>query len=771
MVRHYQKKGGKTQYTAEERSRALNLFLHHKSVAIASRLSGVPASTLYDWICLPDRPIGTGKKCALKKWEEDDLIDIIVYFAENGFPMRREQIKNMVQSYIVHSKQNTPKHPFGVNGKPGPDWMLQFERRHNDRIKNVKREGLAYARSKDLTKENVDKFFALYKSLDDKYHFSPSNIYNADETGFMPSSTKARVLVGTELKNAYSLQPNQGKNMFTVLFCCNAAGTYLPPFTVYKGKSLWRRWVVHGPEGAQYGVSPKGWMMDYNYQKWFSTVFCPLTKEEAGDKHRLLLMDGYNSHINYEVAKAAYDNNVHLLCLPPNTTHALQPLDVSVFRSVKALWSECCLQHYDKFPRTPIGKDKFQPMLKVIHEHCQEHPEHVVNGFRKCGFRPLNPEAVYDKILGAKERSTKRGCGKKGCTAEQDPQPRAETLSKADAQHKADLIEAIRIWVDAHLPKKLPKVLPRAKVQMQCGEILTCKESLERLKLQQKARNDKKAKTGAGVAGPSRPTVGAMDDFVVRGSRSSARQKKPKRPQDADPDDPESGHEDPPSSQGTNPEDPTVVPDGMDTTAPVDMPGSPHASAGPSVPASSPTGPSVPSSSPPGPSVPPSSPPSTPPRTKRALRKRKAVVVEESSESDSDTDWEGSDQEPEPVVEATPPRYSFSTTEELKSKLHERSSYIIFNHKGQMWPAVINKMYDSRAKVKKLKLVASETNPYTGRWEFPPKSDKWSGTAYADYTEIKHICTPPRIVGTNSRPQYIIPKVDQYWNFNMPSRL
>ena len=218
MVRHYNKKGLKKVYTNEERTRALSLFMYHKSVKKASMLSGVPCSTLYDWICLPDRPMGTGKKCALKQWEEDDLVDIIVFFAENGFPMRREQVKDMVQSYIKFSKQNQPKHPFGVEGRPGKDWMLQFEKRHSDKIKNVKREGLAYARSRDLTKENVDKFFKLFKWLNKKYNFTPSNIYNADETGFMPSSTKAKVLVGTELKNAYSLQPNQGKNMFTVLF-------------------------------------------------------------------------------------------------------------------------------------------------------------------------------------------------------------------------------------------------------------------------------------------------------------------------------------------------------------------------------------------------------------------------------------------------------------------------------------------------------------------------------------------------------------------------
>ena len=396
--------------------------------------------------------------------------------------------------------------------------------------------------------------------------------------------------------------------------------------------------MVGGPAGGKFGYSPKGWMMDYNYERWFTRMFCPLTKEEAGNKHRLLICDGHNSHINYEVAKAAYDNKVNFLCLPPNSTHALQPLDVSVFRSVKAMWSECCLRHYDKYPRVPIGKDRFQPMLKVIHEHCVDNPEHVVNGFKKCGFRPINATACHDKILGATER-------KKNKKTEQDPPPRAETLSQADAQHKADLIEAVRVWVDAHLPKDAPPRVRRAKVQMESGEILTSEESLARLKQQaedKKAKQSKagakKGKAGAGVAGPSGPTVGAMDNFVKRGSRSSVRQRKPQHPQEEDPDDLESGHEDPPSSQGTNPEDSTVVPDGMDTTAPVDMPGSPHAVAGPS--------------------VPPCSPPRTPPMAQRTLRshgqKRKAAVVESSTEdSDSDTDNDGSATEPEP--EATPP--------------------------------------------------------------------------------------------------------------------
>ena len=293
MVRHYENKGLRKVYTEEDRKTFFSLLAIHKCVMIVSRLIGIPSSTLYDWVGLPDRPLGTGKRCALRKWEEDDLVNIIVYTAENGIPMRRDQVKEMVQSYIIYTKQNTEKHPFGVKGRPGKDWMKNFEIRHSVKIKNVKREGLSYARTTHLTKGNVAKFFAKYQYLHDKYHFTPSNIYNADETGFQPNSTTARVLVGKELKNAYTLQANEGKNLFTVLFCTNSVGTYLPPFTVYKGKHLWESWVVGGPAGAKYGVSPKGWMMDYNYQRWFTDVFCPLTKDEAVNKHRLLIMDGH----------------------------------------------------------------------------------------------------------------------------------------------------------------------------------------------------------------------------------------------------------------------------------------------------------------------------------------------------------------------------------------------------------------------------------------------------------------------------------------------
>ena len=53
----------------------------------------------------------------------------------------------------------------------------------------------------------------------------------------------------------------------------------------------------------------------------------------------LLFTDGHKSHINLDVIDL-YRQNHTILCLPPHTTTALQPLDVSVFKSLKDLYAE-----------------------------------------------------------------------------------------------------------------------------------------------------------------------------------------------------------------------------------------------------------------------------------------------------------------------------------------------------------------------------------------------------------------------------------------------
>ena len=59
-------------------------------------------------------------------------------------------------------------------------------------------------------------------------------------------------------------------------------------------------------------------------QAWLEHDFDIPTRAKAAGRHRLLIVDGHTSHFNYGLLKYAKENRIIVLCLPANTTHALQ---------------------------------------------------------------------------------------------------------------------------------------------------------------------------------------------------------------------------------------------------------------------------------------------------------------------------------------------------------------------------------------------------------------------------------------------------------------
>jgi DDE superfamily endonuclease len=58
--------------------------------------------------------------------------------------------------------------------------------------------------------------------------------------------------------------------------------------------------------------------------QWIKDDFDSQTTEVAKGRPRLLIVDGHSSHFTRGFLEYAREHNIHVLCLPPNTTHALQ---------------------------------------------------------------------------------------------------------------------------------------------------------------------------------------------------------------------------------------------------------------------------------------------------------------------------------------------------------------------------------------------------------------------------------------------------------------
>jgi hypothetical protein len=68
-----------------------------------------------------------------------------------------------------------------------------------------------------------------------------------------------------------------------------------------------------------------------------------------------------------EVISLCASNNIEFVCLPPNSTHILQPLDVGIFGPMKQAWRAQLKSYSAKDPTAKLlNKSEFPGMLKAV---------------------------------------------------------------------------------------------------------------------------------------------------------------------------------------------------------------------------------------------------------------------------------------------------------------------------------------------------------------------------------------------------------------------
>ena len=84
-------------------------------------------------------------------------------------------------------------------------------------------------------------------------------------------------------------------------------------------------------------MQANGWMTAFLSFAWISH-FTTIVQERYGisqENRHLLILDGYGSHVTLEVVQKAKAEGLDIITLPSHTSHKLQPLDVSIFKSFK----------------------------------------------------------------------------------------------------------------------------------------------------------------------------------------------------------------------------------------------------------------------------------------------------------------------------------------------------------------------------------------------------------------------------------------------------
>jgi hypothetical protein len=140
---------------------------------------------------------------------------------------------------------------------------------------------------------------------------------------------------------------DRSREFITLIAAICADELCIPPALIYQGAShdlqdTWLEDFDHSRERAFFASSEKGWSDDKLGLQWLEHIFDAGTKEKAvrDRERRLLLLDGYNSHVNLAFINYADANRILLAVLPPHSIHRLQPLDVGLFSPLATYYSQ-----------------------------------------------------------------------------------------------------------------------------------------------------------------------------------------------------------------------------------------------------------------------------------------------------------------------------------------------------------------------------------------------------------------------------------------------
>ncbi|OBS15737.1 hypothetical protein FPOA_13465 [Fusarium poae] len=271
-----------------------------------------------------------------------------------------------------------------INRQPG--LKTRFPRRYD------------YKRAKCEDPTIIRNWFKLVQNTIAKYGIQTNDIWNFDETGFMMGMiSTGKVVTSIERRGRpKSVQPGN-REWVTVIQGINAAGWTIPPFIIVTGQKHLRNWYEGStlPTDWAIATSQNGWTDNEMGLEWLKHFNQSTTSRSTG-AYRLLILDGHESHHSADFEAYCKEKKIILLCMPPNSSHLLQPLDFGCFGPLKKAHGRE-IEHLMRRCITHITKVTFFPAFYAAHQAAITE-SNIKGGFGGAGLVPFDPESVISRL-------------------------------------------------------------------------------------------------------------------------------------------------------------------------------------------------------------------------------------------------------------------------------------------------------------------------------------------------------------------------------------
>ena len=192
----------------------------------------------------------------------------------------------------------------------------------------------------------------------------------------------------------------------TAVFTGSLSGNFLLPQLIYEGKTDRCLPHYHFPSTWHVTKTEKHWSNEQTMMEYFNKIIFPYIQEKkkalklSNEHPALLIFDNFKAQCTSSLLNLLDSHNVNVALIPPNCTDRLQPLDLSVNKTVKDFLRNQFREWYAKQVCTQIeeGENKIvdlrlsilKPLgtewINLMHKYLLNNPSIVKNGFKAAGI-------------------------------------------------------------------------------------------------------------------------------------------------------------------------------------------------------------------------------------------------------------------------------------------------------------------------------------------------------------------------------------------------
>ena len=271
----------------------------------------------------------------------------------------------------------------------------------------VKRRGSSAAKLRVAYFDAIQELFLLdYRAIVEMEEIPPELVFNWDQTGIsiVPGSSWTMDLKGLQRVEIVGISD---KRQITAVLCGTSAGDIFPFQLIYQEKTSACLPHISFPDGWHVMCMPYHWSNEEKMVEYLQKIIIPYVQRKrvelklAPDHPALAIFDVFKGQRKETISRILAKENIQVLNVPANCTGRLQPMDLSVNKSVKDFMRKKFQEWYasemlkqldegaDPKPvdfRSSLMKPLGARWLISLYDYLKEHNSIIVNGFKAAGL-------------------------------------------------------------------------------------------------------------------------------------------------------------------------------------------------------------------------------------------------------------------------------------------------------------------------------------------------------------------------------------------------